>query len=261
VQTLRLLVHYKSERSQAVSLLLSHGYSWDAEIVLRSIYETTAKIVFICSAEETEQEILIAEFWQGLGAINDQKRARKAELTEKLFKNHDPFSAAVFSLLQNKKLFSLDRSTNRMQRKVLERKWSFSEILETLSNRHLGEWSLKEIKSLLHMYGTASHLIHANQGALNLMIDRVLRDPAERQLLENAHACRIMYDQVSMSFFCAEALRVNLKTAFRQRDGIVSALGRLSALTSPFQKVFAESQTEFYEMHAMDSPESSAWNG
>ncbi|MEO1642938.1 MAG: hypothetical protein AAFR74_06335, partial [Pseudomonadota bacterium] len=37
--TIDRLLRYMSERSQTISFLISHNYTWDAEIILRSYYE------------------------------------------------------------------------------------------------------------------------------------------------------------------------------------------------------------------------------
>ncbi len=79
--TLKKLFAYLASRNQAISFLVSWGYSWDAEIVLRLFYETAAKILFVCYAEDQEKPALIDEFWNKLGSINDRRRARKAEFS------------------------------------------------------------------------------------------------------------------------------------------------------------------------------------
>ncbi|WP_147395233.1 DUF5677 domain-containing protein [Azospirillum cavernae] len=163
-ETLKNLFSYLSSRNQAVSFLISHGYSWDAEIILRSFYETAAKILLICFAEDDDKDILINEFWNGLGSINDRKRARKAAYAEQIFET-DSMSASIFSALQDDGTFNLQADGSKLQRKRLEQKWSFSEIIEQLDRQNINGKPLKGIKSLLHIYGVASHLEHR---ALNL---------------------------------------------------------------------------------------------
>jgi len=243
--TLRMLFKYQSERSQTVSFLISYGYAWDAEIILRSFYEVTAKILFVCLTQEDQKAGLMSEFWEGLGDINNRRTARKAEFSEQISRRSgNAYDEAVFSFLQNERFFPKDDSFSRTQRKRLKQKWSFSEIIQSLSATS----GLQEINSLFHMYGMASHLAHADCNALELMIDRDIRETDERTLLERAHLCRIMSDQVGLAFFSAEALRRHFKAEFENKS-LFSVVDRFFRLTKPVSDAFDETQKEFYRSH------------
>lgn len=245
-QTLKNLFWYLSARSQAVSFLISYGYSWDAEIILRSFYETAAKILFICFAEEDEKPNLIDEFWNGLGPINDKRTARKATFAEKMFEKGG-VSFSVFAMLQDGRIFDLETEGSKSKRKRLEQKWSFSEIVEYLDQRGAAGKPLKGIKSMLHIYGLASHLIHADQAAMDLMHDRATRDLEERKILEGGHVSRIMSDQVSITWFCAKALCEHFHGHFDDPVKMQNAFDRTMQLTQPFQAAFDASQRDFYD--------------
>lgn len=244
-QTLKPLFAYLSSRSQTVSFLISYGYVWDAEIILRSFYETAAKILFICFAEESEKLVLVDEFWKGLRPISDSRTARKAKFAEPFFEKGS-VSASVFGILQDKRIFDLEMEGSRVQRKHLERKWSFSEIIEHLDRRAADGKPLRGIKSLLHTYGLASHLAHADHAATDLMHDRATRDPAERKILEAGHLSRIMSDQVSISWFCAEALREHFQGDFIDRAKMHEAFNRTMKLSKQILTDFEDSQRDFY---------------
>lgn len=49
--TLMRLCAYLSDRSRAVSYLVSSGFAWDGEIILRSFYEVNARIWVICQSD------------------------------------------------------------------------------------------------------------------------------------------------------------------------------------------------------------------
>lgn len=234
-----MLFWYLSSRSQTVSFLASWGYPWDAEIILRSFYETAAKILFLCFAEEGEKPTLVDEFWNKLGPINDRRTARKAALAEKVF-DANSVSASVFGRLQDGRVFDLETEGSKAERKRLEQKWSFSEIIESLSRCVVAGKSLQEITSLLHIYGMASHLAHADKAAMDLMTDR------ERKILEAGHLSRIMTDQVSISWFCADALRRHFGSAFANGAELKQAYAQAMEFSGPFADAFDESQREFY---------------
>jgi hypothetical protein len=105
---------------------------------------------------------------------------------------------------------------------------------------------LKGAQSLLHNYGMASHLIHADQAALDLMSDRQLRQPHERQLLEAAHACRIFSDQVNLWLLGAEGLRHHFSADFQDVAQLAAARDRMAELAEPILMAFHASQREFY---------------
>lgn len=243
--TLKALFWYLSSRSQAVSFLLSYGYAWDAEIILRSFYETAAKILLLCFAEPAEKTQLLDEFWNTLGAINNRRTARRAALAEKVHEPND-LSGPIFRLLQDARVFPVEDETSKAERKRLEQKWSFTEIVENLSKR---EKRLTGLTSILHMYGMASHLAHADNAAMDLMADRALREPQERQLLEATHASRILSDQVSLWWFCADALRRHYGADFENAKALKDAFDHTRELGRPFKEAFEVSQREFYQSY------------
>lgn len=243
--TLKRLFSYMGARGQAVSFLLSCGYGWDSEIILRSYYESAAKILFICYSREGDKQALVAEFWEGMRPINDRKAARKASHAEKMFPA-DSVSASVFAYLQDKRLFDLETAESKAKRKRLEQKWSFTEIIEALDRLACEGKPLKGIKALLHIYGIASHLIHADKNAMDLMSDRATREVEERLILELSHAARIMTDQVSIMWLCADALRRHFGGEFSNTATMRGAFERTFELARPYIVAFEESQVEFY---------------
>lgn len=224
--------------------LVSWGYAWDAEIVLRSFYEVAVKILLIGFAHDSEKDQLVGEFWTDLSAVYTRKTARKAEYVVDLMKEWDPESVPVFDALASDEMLTSNASTNKTQRKALERKWSFAEIVSRLAH---GARPLVGANSLLHMYGMASHLIHADKAALDLMTDRAGRPQAERNIVARAHTSRILTDQVHLGFICVDAIRHHLRSSFGDETRLRAACDRCSELSTPFSDDFNESQREFYQ--------------
>jgi hypothetical protein len=245
-ETLIRLSAYLSDRSQAASYLVSAGFVWDAEIVLRSFYEANARIWFICLAEPSKRGELVEEFWGGLASIHNSQRAKKAAAPLELSKNrNNPHDEAIFSMLTREDLFEFSQE-NRKIRKSLEQKWSFTEIVNQLQKSPAAGFDMRAIGGLLHSYGTASHLIHADESALDLMLDRALRQPEERQTLAKAHICRIFSDQVSLWTMSAAALGFRFGGKAIIQAELRTAWDRIHALTEPFLRRFYASQAEFY---------------
>jgi len=246
ISTIKNLVLYLSDRSQAISFLASAGYLWDAEIVLRSFYETAAKIWYISFSPASKRGALVDEFWNDLSQIHARKTARKAEFAhDSHVRRGESEDTKVFRALMRKELFDFE-GNNKAKRKEIEQRWSFAEIMSYLSKNPIEGMQLADANSLLHMYGQASHLLHADEAALNLMIDRAMRPKAELDILKAAHLCRIWSDQVSLWTFCLVGLRFIREKAELFDDLLIKNFNDVHALTKPIADEFHESQAEFY---------------
>lgn len=244
--TLKRLFAYMSDRSQAISYLVSSNFVWDAEIILRSFYEATAKIWFICLTPPDKRDALVEEFWGSYASMHNHKRAHRASPAAELHKTHNrPDDEAIFALLMNRNFYDCG-SGNRKDRKILEQKWSFAEIVKFLAENSPKDFDLRDAPGLLHMYGQQSHLIHADESALDLMLDRQLRPPEEHELLACSHVSRIFSDQVSLWTFSVLALRYRYDRRTKVGDGLLSKFEKTHDLMKPFKDRFNESQAEFY---------------
>jgi hypothetical protein len=252
--TLMRLCAYFSDRSQVVSYLVSSGFVWDAEIILRSFQEASAKIWFICFSPPGRREVLTQEFWGAVASDHNRKRAHRAAAAADSFnrRNHPAF-AAIFSALTRKELFDFGRH-NRQTRKTFERKWSFSEIVKFLAANPPAGFDFRDMGPLLHGYGMASHLIHADESALDLMLDRRLRAPEELLKLERAHSCRIYSDLLAIWTFTAIAIAFNFDPKARLGGDLVKRFEFVHAIIEPVMAEFNASQTEFYSKHRPPTP-------
>lgn len=250
LQTLKKLFHYMSARSQAVSYLVSSGFPWDAEIILRSFYETSAKIWFICFEAESERSALVQEFWGLYAATHDHKRKHRVGPVRNLSKaDGREGSAAIFDGIVNEALFP-STPTNKRIRKELEQKWSFTEIINALSDSKDEKAKVPDADVLLHMYGQQSHLIHADDAALDLMLDRALRSKDDLPILEASHAARIMSDQGSLWVSSLAALR-HMHGAEKLIPMEIAELWTAQTKRSEvlFNQFF-DTQRDFYQTHS-----------
>jgi len=244
--TLKKLVSYFSERSQAIVHLVSFEYTWDAEIVLRSAFETCAKIWFICLQTPTNREVVVNEYWNIYSKIHNRKRLKKAHFSKLLFLSvKEKESLDVISAFEDKSLFPCD-DLNKKERKLIEQKWSFSEIISHLELSHPPDFPMKHVSSLLHGYGVASSLIHADDFALDLMLDRGLRNDQELLILMCAHTARIWSDLVALWYISLTALdyRYGIKST---DEGITKVYMDYWSLERPVNDRFNMSQKDYYE--------------
>jgi hypothetical protein len=219
---------------------------WDAEIVLRSFYEANAKLWFICFSPAAKRDALVEEFWGSYASMHSHKKAFRALPAAELFgRQNKATEGAILSALSNQNIFDFGQSDKRA-RKALEQKWSFTEIIRCLAKNSSGVSELKDVLGLLHMYGQQSHLIHADESALDLMLDRELRPLEENQLLACAHVSRIFSDQTSLWTFSAMALAHRYEGKTEIESSLWAKCAMVHKLAKPFIDRFNESQAEFY---------------
>lgn len=133
-ETVRVLNRYQFDRSAAAYTLITYGMVWDAEVIVRAIYETSSKIIFIGAHDPANRDKLIAEYWETLPAIFDRKGASKAEDAEKLRRKFDnnKDDLRIFRHLRNPDIFNIEATGNKRFRDEVERRWSFTEIVKEL---------------------------------------------------------------------------------------------------------------------------------
>ncbi|MBN9307762.1 DUF5677 domain-containing protein [Devosia sp.] len=240
--TLRHLIGFMSDRGQAAYMLLSWGYSWDCEIILRSFSEAAVKVLFICYAPEEDRAKLANEYWSDFDVIHSKRRGQKASYAEVPFEDADV--AIIFKALQDPSVAGDGMSKN--DRRVIEQRWSFSDMVETLSKPAAHREEVYHIKGLLHHYGIASHFIHADKSAMDLLLDRKSRESSELLALRAAHAARILSDMPSMWFLCAHKVYDHFNIERDMAPETMAAYLRINELAEPFMKTFTETQKDFY---------------
>ena len=246
-RTLHMLFHYLCDRGHAVLALVTNGLDWDAEIILRTYYECAAKVLFITLSPSSEQAAIVWEFWTPLGEAVDRKTARKAGYAEEVFSETDQDNRDVFRLLRHPRMIRDTLKLTKADRRRLEHKWSFSELIETLSRFEVDNQQLTEIRSLLHIYGMASHLVHADCNAMDLMSDRALRSSEQLQQLQDGHVARIITDMVSLGAFCADLIGKHLDVPNETLSGLRQQMKVVVATAETITESFYASQRSFYD--------------
>lgn len=250
--TLNELFVYLCNRSRAVLHLVGCGFDWDAEIILRTCYECSSKILFICYAELEERNSLVEEFWTALGKSAERKRARKADFAKEIVPEHDQDSRDVFQLLLDPRMVRNTLNLTKSERRHLEQKWSFSEIIEALNHKVPG------FRAFLHIYGMSSHLAHSDCMALDLIRDRSLRQEIELRALELSHAARIISDAIELIHICAYKICQSRGKTYDVSSNLTRDKDKIYALAKQFQEQFYVGQRDFYdEMFGRKSPEQS----
>jgi hypothetical protein len=244
-ETLRRLIHFMSSRMQAVHFMISHDYCWDAEILLRSCMETSLKFLRICLAEGTAADDLAYEFSETLLKVHYRKQKDRAKYAENAFEDSKSMGAKIMRHLGNESVFE-PSELPRKEIQRLKQEWSFSGLVKALKDSPKDKMYLNMLGALLHSHSIASHLAHGDIIALDLMMDRSMREPDELLLLTKAHNSRIIVDPVWMFFLCGKALSSYYKQPLIQAEGISNSLAKCSEISGKITQEFYATQESFY---------------
>jgi Family of unknown function (DUF5677) len=243
-------MHYYSSRCQSVNLLLQDWKLWDCDILMRSALECATRFLFVSVANGPERSQRIQEYTISLNEIEDILRSQKAKTAAANAGEGE--SAMLFggATLSPERETELRAKWPQSKRKALKQKWSFSEMVRVLEKFSEPTLDLTKYGSLLHSYGISSHLIHADQTAMNLMTDRATRDPKERRLMERAHFARLAVQQTSLFFICWRAMERAIGST-KQHRSLVEALLELHEEANKYHHEYACSQMHLYksELH------------
>lgn len=245
-RVLLALFQFLGDRGRGVLALLNAGLDWDAEIVLRSFYECASKIMYLATSSELDRTRRLYEFEIILAVASDKRRARKAAFAEAVFDEQFSADRDVFRALQHPDMIRTFGSVSKRDRQAIEARWSFSGIIDQLAAGQNSD-ALPEATSLLHIYGMASHLAHADAGALDMMEDRAWRGDKERELLEAAHRARIVSDLASLSFYCGIIIEEPLGVARNWAKAWAAPYRKVTVLSAEARERFYPTQQEFYD--------------
>jgi hypothetical protein len=135
----------------------------------------------------------------------------------------------------------------KSKRNPIKQKWSFTEIVRKLTEFSEVGLDLRAYKSLLHSYGLSSHLIHADQTAIDIVWDRANRESSVRIAQERAHYARLATTQTSMLFLCWRAL-VYATGIDSRNQYVVDAMMEVDKRASVLHEEFARTQDIFYSV-------------
>jgi hypothetical protein len=239
-------IHFYSERCQSVNLLLQEGKLWDCDILMRSALECATRFLFVSVAEGDERTLRIEEYTVLLNEIEDLQRSEKTRTAADQASYPDGAMLLGGAVLSPDRLAELRAKWPKPKRTALTQKWSFSEMARVLRGFHRQEIDLRLFGSFLHTYAVSSHLIHADQTAMNLIWERRERPNQERDALVAAHAARLITEPVSLLFICWRALAFAVGVS-AENEKVVRGLLALQRNADVYHKAFADSQRHYYK--------------
>lgn len=178
--------------SESTLLLIRNYRLWDAHVLYRTLLEGTVKLMFIVYGSKDDIIQKCNEFWNVIPEMKLISRHKKAQdnLSTKDSMDNGIYKPMEDLVLTEEEITSLERKYPKKLRKQMEQKWSFSEIVRTLSAS--GEPAYDTLVSTYHDYAIGSHLIHMDGDAIGIIWDRNNRESERRIALELAHGVRLI---------------------------------------------------------------------
>lgn len=194
------LVKFTMDRFLSVLTLTVNYMIWDAEIILRSAIESLVKLIFICSAEsEEEQKIRLDEYWISLAEILELKESEQAKKNLRTLPESESHKIAFSPIISSEEREKeLREKWTKKKRQQLEQKWSFTEILNSLSRNYRGK--PEPIFDLLsYSYRISSHVTHGDETGVLIIQERDSRSIEEQDKAYNGHYLRLLSDVLTLS--------------------------------------------------------------
>lgn len=188
------LIEFILTRVETVTQLTTNDKLWDAEIILRSAFETTIKLLFNTTSTHEERDIKIVEYWTSLSEINRLKQSEQAKRNMLFFGESEIHRLAYSPLILTEELESeLRKKWTKAERQKVEQKWSLTEMIKLISKKHVGT-PLEMILALGHGYRIGSHVIHGDETGIGIIKERESRNPEERAKAHQGHYLRLFSD-------------------------------------------------------------------
>lgn len=220
--------------SESIIFLLGERKEWDASILLRSVMEGTAKYLYILQGNKNETLDKAYEFWCALPEIADIKHSdRVKDLYTKLaIPQKSPLADLVLDEQEHKNLLN---KYSRADRKKIEQRWAFSEILKSFENT-----DLESFKALFFEYGMCSHLAHMDAVGVGMTRDRMLTSSPNRDIIQLAHIAKIAYSICYLEKIRTQILLIKL-------DQKLEPIFQLDQKYADLYEELLEAEKNFYE--------------
>lgn len=182
---------------ESVYLLLRAEKEWDASILERAILEGSTRFAFIAHGSKEEMLKKCQEFWLDVPNTYVVSHHTHATSAADVLKDK-PFRPLKELILPEKIAEDISQKMSKKDRKALQQKWSFQEILKYFSKHPDSKFQM--YKSLSFGYGMSSHLIHKDGDGIGMEWERRQRSDPEREAVTYAHAARLISNVKNFSW-------------------------------------------------------------
>ncbi|UYO37564.1 hypothetical protein KQX62_12440 [Rhodopseudomonas palustris] len=218
-QTLAFLLTANARSSESAVLLCAFNQLWDAEVLVRTVFEGSLKFVYLLQSRD-EFSARHIEYAESLFEIALLKSHRKAQRALAIVSDPDAaeWTAIRELLLPDAEYAELSARYDKARRRNLEMRWGFAGLIEALVNS--GDPCFKGLEGLAHGYSMASHVQHADMVGVSIALERDFRPDERRSSIHLAHLGRLLSDVL-------ECLFLRLAVGYRFVGADMSALSEV----------------------------------
>ncbi len=196
LETISHLLTASARSSESAILLTAYGQVWDAEILVRSVFEGSLKFAYILQNTEKFGE-RHREYSFDHFQISLLKDHRKVKDLLAALPNGDDSSWTPFRerLLQDEEATAIASEYPRSRRRALETRWGFAGVISDLAGS--GDPLFRGMTALAEGYSRASHILHADTIGTHLPFEIEQRSAERREAIQLAHGVRLLSDVLS----------------------------------------------------------------
>jgi len=183
--------HFSSE---SALILIEEGKDWDADIINRTIIEGTVKYIYMMSCNDKKRHERANEYAYLLPKFSAIRRHERAKKFLDELENSDGLSwkAIEEQLLTEEQIIEYRSGFNVKERKAIEQKWSFNEIVNEFTTSK--EEGLELLAHLTYNYRMSNHLIHKDSEGIAVVWDSCTRDSSRQTAMKLGHSARMISD-------------------------------------------------------------------
>lgn len=191
--TLGMLLDAASRSTDSAFLLLTFGQHWDAELLVRSVFEASLKFVYLIHSKSDvkSRHDEFAEHQFQIAIMKEDQKARDAlELVPDASSSEwDAIRALVLHEVEREKLKAMYDKANR---RSMDTRWGYTGILNALVRSGDPEYST--LSGLFYGYTLSSHLHHADYMGISIVRGHSRLDPYTRDLTQIKRMARLIRD-------------------------------------------------------------------
>lgn len=209
---------------------------WDAERVMRSVIEGTAKFGYLLESPSTFTARCI-EYRDVLPAIAKVRWHTHASEALKALAGTPGGELRAYKdlLISDEEVAEIRAAYPREMRKDIERRWGFTALVDAVSQP--GGAFGPTGRLLLHGYSIGSHLEHMSYEGTDMPLERDQRPKERRDAIELAHAAKLIGDCFQFTFLRALAVHRFLTLDF---NALLAVEARHKALVGELEEAGSE---------------------
>ena len=240
-------------RSNAIYTLLESGCYWDAEIIARPLIECTVRMCFVCYSPSDTRKELIREYFEDLYQINRLEQSEKAKKSRTIAPAEDRGKILLDGMvLSDGEEEKIRKRWTKKERRALKQRWSFSEMIRVLDARAKPYFDQDLFSAFAHSYGISSHLIHADESGIGVILDREQREEREKQLMNQAHIHNLLDLTLVSAMLMAMGLSIALNSRVKEIHALVEKFNSIHAHKEPVVDELVDKWKDMYkQLHSL----------